>query len=316
MLAYAFRRLLWAVPTLWVVVTLTYFGVNVAFVQTRHDALQLALSGAEVPAADENYLPIYLVDGSLRDGYLFFLKDLVRLRWGESVTHQFRPVAEVVREGFAVTGRIGLLAFALAAGLGLPFGALAARRGGWLDRSVSWGATLAYGVPGPVTIILMLTLSVYLIPVRLFSVPWDADGGWRNYVLPSLVLGLGAGGYLALVARAAVLDVLGQDYVRTAHAKGLRERTVVWRHIVRNALPTILAATGRTLGVLLAGSLLVEYAYYVPGTGRLLLDAFTARDSQLILAGVCLYTSLILAANIAADVAARLADPRTRSGER
>jgi ABC-type dipeptide/oligopeptide/nickel transport system permease component len=311
MLAYTLRRLLWAVPTLWLVATLAFFGLNAALTRVRDDALDMALGGFPPPPIGDEYVPEYIFEGPLHEAYLRWLGDAVRLDWGPSFAHEFRPVGDVLREGFAITGTLGLLAFALAAGFGVPLGALAAMRRGWLDRAVSWGATLAYSVPSLVLVILLLALSVYAIPFRLFPVPWDAGGGWRNYLLPSLVLGVSASGYLARVTRTAVLEVLGQDYVRTARAKGLRERTVARRHVLRNALPTVLSALGRTLGLLLAGSLLVEYAYQVPGTGRLLLDGFTERDFPLIMAGVCLYTALVLAATIAADVAARMTAPRT-----
>lgn len=305
MLAYALRRMLWAIPTLWLVATLAFFGLNAAFARTRHDALDMALSsGTTVVAPDETYTPIYIVHSPLHEAYVWFLQDVLRGYWGESPTHNFRPVVDVLQEGFAVTGVVGLLAFGFATSFGIPLGALAAMWRGGRGRLISAGATLAYSFPSLVLVILLLVLSVYTFPV--FPIPWTADGGWTNYLLPVLVLGLGAGGYLVRVTRAAVLEVLGQDHVRAARAKGLRERTVARRHVLRNALPMIISELGRTLGLLLSGSLLVEYVYQIPGTGRLLLDGFAERDPPLIMGGVCLYTALILAANISADVVARL----------
>ena len=312
MLAYVFRRLLWAIPTLWLAITITFFGLGATFDRAEGNAFGEALNGpSRGPGFGAAEAP-FVFEGPPHEQYLRFLAGAVRLDWGASVSNDNRPATDVLRETFRVTAGIGLLAFLLAAALGIPLGALAAARRGWTDRAITSGATLAYSFPSLVLAILLLALSVRTVAV--FPITWN--GTWSSYPLPILVLALSTGGYLARVTRVAVLDVLGQDYVRTARSKGLGEGVVRRRHVLANALPTILGALGPTLGLLLAGSLLVEYAFGAPGTGKLLLDGFAERDYPLILAGVSLYTTLVLVANLAADVAAGLADPRIRGGIR
>jgi len=220
----------------------------------------------------------------------------------------------VLASGFPVTARIGLFAFLLAAGLGVPLGALAAVRRGALDRAVSTGATFVYSFPSIVLAILLYVFSVRTVSAfDVFDVGFQNGGGWRAYLLPVVVLGLGAAGYLTRVTRAAVLAMLGQDYVRTARAKGVPRGAIVRRHVLPNALPMVLAALGPTLGILLSGSALLEFVLNIPGTGKLLLTGFAWRDYPLILAGVSLYTALILVSNLLADFAAYLVNVLARS---
>lgn len=306
MLGYVIGRLVWVALVLWLALTVTFFGLLTATEAYEKEVLARALMAPTPPCCPPPKM--YILEGPPHERYLEFLGRTLRLDWGPSVTHGDEHVGDVLREDFPVTARIGLLAFALAVVLGVPLGVLAAMRRGWVDLLVSSGAALVYSFPSLVLATLLLALSFNTINV--FPVGWQDDPS--SILLPVLVLGLGAGAYLARVTRTAVLEVLGEDYVRTARAKGLGEGIVRRRHVLRNALPTVLAALGPTLGLLLAGSLFVEYAYVVPGTGRLLLDAFGRHDYPLILGGVTLYTVLVLGANLAADGLARLADPRIR----
>ena len=310
MLSFLIRRLLWAIVTLWLAVTITFFGLRAAFARLSSKALQEAVFGPQGGGGFGGPREVYIFEGSPLEQYGGFLLAAVRFDWGFSVSSGI-PVVQALREGFPITARIGLLAFALALAIGIPLGVLAANRGGRIDRAISAAATFAYSFPSLVLTILLLALSVQTI--HIFEVGWNNEGGWRNYLLPTLVLGLGAGGYLARVTRFAVLDVLGQDYVRVARAKGLPKGVVVRRHVVPNALPPMLAAMGPTLGLLLAGSSMLEWAFNIPGSGKVLLTGFSQQDYPLILAGVALYTAVILGSNLAADAAAGLVNARTRS---
>jgi ABC-type dipeptide/oligopeptide/nickel transport system permease component len=312
LLVYVITRLLWAIPTFWLAITIAFIGLNQAYTQDVRLELDQAAEGDEVAPVGE----VYAFEGPLQEQYVRFLGSAVRFDWGESVTYAGWSVRRVILTHLPVTAVIGALASLLAVGLGIPLGIRAARlRGSWRDRAIVAAATLSYTFPTMVLAVLLLMLVAIRIPWLpmlwgLFPVLWD--GSWRSYVLPSLVLGLGAGGYLARVTRASVLEVLGEDYVRTARAKGFRDRTVHRAHVLRNALPPIVAALGPTLAALLTGSLLVEYAFGVPGTGKLLFESFAQRDYPLILVGVTLYTLIVVLANLAADVAYALSDPRIK----
>lgn len=313
MIRRTFERLLRVLFTLWVAVTAAYVGLDEAFGLYDEDAMEEAITGPAPAGFTFEIAPPPRVSGpepSPLERYLAFLGRAVRLDWGISESGEGRPAGDVLREGFPITATIGLLAFLLGMALGVPLGVVAATRRGWVDIAVSSGATLANGFPNLMLAILLLVWSVYTIQV--FPAGWN--GKPVSYLLPVLVLGLGAGGYLARVTRTAVLEVLGQDYVRTARAKGLPERVVDRRHVFRNALPTVLAALGPTVGLILAGSVLVEFAYEVPGAGRQLLVGLSDQDAPVVIAGVALYTAILLGADLASDLAAGLADPRVRRG--
>ena len=310
LLGYIIRRLLWGVLTLWLTVTLTFFALGITFRLASGSSLLEVLRGQVPSVGPSQGGPAYELQGSPLRQYAAFLWGTVRLDWGDSVS-QGAPVRQVLLERFPVTGKIGLISFALAVMLGVPLGIYAAVRGGVVDFAISWTSAFVYSFPSPVLMTLLLALSVYTIGI--FPVGM-AGADWRGYLLPCLVLGLGAGGYIARITRASVADELHRDYVRTARAKGLRKLLIYRRHVLRNALGPVLAALGPTLGLLLAGSFPVEYAYEIYGTGRLLLDGFAQQDFPLILGGVTLYTVLVLGSNLLGEVVASLIDPRLRAG--
>lgn len=316
MLAYLVRRLLWAIPIVWLTITVSFLALNKAYDERL--SVQIERSSEQDGRPEVSPRQVFGSGAPLHVRYTRFLGNAARFDWGDSVSYNGLPVRRVISSSFPVSARIGALAFLIAVLLGALLGTLAAaRRDSWVDRFIVAGATLSYTLPSMVLAVLLLMLVAIRIPWfpflwGLFPVLWDYS--WKSYVLPSLVLGLGSGGYLARLTRASVLEVLGQDYVRTARAKGLRERNIIRRHVLKNALPTVVAALGPTLATVLAGSLLVEYIFGIPGAGRLVLDGFAQRDYPLILAGVTLYTLLVVLANLAADIAYGLLDPRLKLG--
>ncbi len=310
LLGYILRRLFWGVLALWLTITLTFFALGITFRLASGSSLLDVLRG-EVPSVGPGGGgSSYELQGSPLRQYLSFLWGTLHLDWGESVS-QGAPVRQVLLERFPVTGKIGLISFLLAVVLGIPLGIYAAVRGGLVDFAISWTSAFVYSFPSPVLMTLLLALSVYTIGIFPVGMT-GAD--WRGYLLPCLVLGLGAGGYIARITRTSVADELGKDYVRTARAKGLRTLVIYRRHVLKNALAPVLAALGPTLGLLLAGSFPVEYAYEIYGTGRLLLDGFAQQDYPLILGGVTLYTVLVIASNLLGEVGASLINPRLRAG--
>ncbi len=306
MLGYVVRRVLWAVPVMWLAISLTFFAMKatgkVSF------ALEAQPAGGEYTGARGVFDP----RAPLYEQYVQFLGHAARFDWGESNFYDGEPVKQIVADGFPITARIGLLAFLIALGLGVPVGVKAALdRDGRVDRLVSLLSTVSYTIP---TIILSFLALLVVVDLHI-PIPVLWDGGWRNYVLPSLVLGLSSGGYLARLTKASTLEVLGQDYVRTARAKGLRPGTVTRRHILRNALIPVVALVGPTLAMLITGSVLVEYAFQIPGTGHMLFDGFAHEDFALVLAATMIYTLLVLLANLGADIAYGIINPRVRMGD-
>lgn len=311
-LRYAARRILSAAPVLWFVATLTFFLMHAA----PGDPWQALYGGSRnrpdtVSAAYEaGFNRKYGLDKPLYVQYSAYLLSAATFDWGVSFSEPDRPVSDILRRQFPVTARIGVSAFLAAVLLGVPAGVVAARRRGtWVDLAISVSATTVYSVPA----LVLGVYAIYLLGVwfPLFPVLW---GGAKSYVLPSAVLGIASAGYLALVTRTSVLDALGQDYVRTARAKGLRERTVSSRHVLRNSLIPIVTLLAPVLTNLVAGSLFVEYLFGVPGTGTLLFYSILERDYPVVMATTMLYTALVVLGNLLVDLAYGFMDPRIRVG--
>lgn len=248
--------------------------------------------------------------------YAAWLGGAVTGHLGTSTTYGV-PVAGLVADRLAVTLPLALVALALAVGAALPLGvAAAARRGGALDAAAAVFAQGATAVPG----FWIGLLLVLLFAVRLGWLPAGGFPGWaggagpalRALLLPAIALALPQAGVLTRVARGAMLDALGEDFIRTARAKGLRPRTVLWRHALRNALPAILTVLGLQLSFLVAGAVLVETVFALPGLGRLAVQAFAQRDAVVVQDVVLLFAAFVILVNFAVDLAGLALDPRQR----
>ena len=248
--------------------------------------------------------------------YAAWLAGVVTGHLGTSTTYGV-PVAGLIADRLAVTVPLALLAMVLSIGLALPLGiAAAARRGGALDTGAALFAQATTAVPN----FWMGLLLILLFAVRLGWMPSGGFPGWsggtapalRSLLLPAVALALPQAGVLTRVARGAMLDTLGEDFVRTARAKGLRPSAVLWRHALRNALPAILTLVGLQLSFLVAGAVLVETVFALPGLGRLAVQAFAQRDSAVVQDVVLLFAVLVILVNFAVDLAVLALDPRQR----
>ena len=248
--------------------------------------------------------------------YAAWLRGVATGRLGTSATYGV-PVAGLIADRLAVTLPLALMAVALSVGLALPLGvAAAARRGGPLDALAALFAQGSTAVPN----FWVGLLLILLFAVRLGWLPSGGFPGWGGGALPALLalllpavaLALPQAGVLTRVARGAVLDTLGEDFVRTARAKGLRPRAVLWRHALRNALPAILTVLGLQVSFLVAGAVLVETVFALPGLGRLAVQAFAQRDAVVVQDVVLVFATLVVLVNFAVDLAALALDPRQR----
>jgi ABC-type dipeptide/oligopeptide/nickel transport system permease component len=211
-------------------------------------------------------------------------------------------------EGFPYSARIGLAALTLSVLIGVPIGIIAAfKHNTIVDYGSLFLATVSYTLPDfVIAIFLILIFAVQLdwVPV-LFT-------DWRSYILPSLALGTGGAAFIARLMRSSVLELLSQDFVRTARAKGLRERTVLLRHVVRNGMIPVLTTLGPTLAGLITGTIIIERVFGVPGMGYLFIDSITTRDYPVIMGTTLFYTFFIVLGNLLVDLSYGLADPRIR----
>lgn len=318
MLVFALRRLLWTVPILLVVFTITFFMLrSIGGSPFQHGPL---LGHGDPAWAKYNDRPPdsiasamarrYGLDRPWYRQYADYLVGAATLDLGPSLTYRNRTVIEIVREQAEPTLRIVLLAFLLALGIGIPLGALAALRAGTV---VDVGARVVSSVGIAAPSFLVATLLIWLVSVRL---GWLPTSGWhssiRYDVLPAVTLALLPLAFVVRLVRASMLEVLREDYVRYARAKGLRRRTVVARHVLPSSLIPVVTAAGPVLGFLVTGSFVIESVFAIPGIGRYFVSAVGARDYPLVLGLTLALTTVVVIVNLLVDLAHGLLDPRIR----
>lgn len=301
MIRFVVRRLLLFVPTLWVIATLTFF------------LMRLAPGGPfnaerEIPQAARAALAQkYGLDRPLAQQYATFLVRAVRLDFGPSYKFPTRQVREIIVEGFRVSAELGGWALLVALLVGIPLGVIAAlRQNTAADAAVMAVALAGVSIPnfvlGPL-LVLAFSLGLYWLPPALWEGP-------QSRVLPVLTLAAAYVAYVARLTRAGMLEVLRQDFIRTARAKGLPERVVVLKHALRLGLLPVLSYLGPAVAAIIMGSLVVEQVFAVPGLGRYLVNGAFNRDYTLVMGVVLFYAAFLLALNLLVDLAYAWLDPR------
>ena len=248
--------------------------------------------------------------------YLSWAGGLLTLDFGRSYTYSV-PVIDLVAERTAVSLPLALMALFLATAIALPVGLYSASRRGRAGDTISMGAAqLGVAIPN-FWFALML---IYLFAVWLKLVPAGGFPGWgaglwpglKALVLPATALALPQAAILARVARSALVEVLTEDYIRTARAKGLPRRAVLWRHALRNAMIPVVTIMGLQFSFLLAGTIIIENVFYLPGLGRLVFQAITQRDLIVVESVVMLLVATVILVNLLVDLSYAVVDPRLR----
>ena len=305
----ALRRLLITLPALWLVVTVVFLLIHLV----PGDPIVLML-GEGASAGDIAALRhSYGMDRPLGEQYFGYWRGLVRGDLGQSL-RLHDSVVHLVLQRYPYTMALTVAAMVLGTAVAIPAGVMAAQtRGRWPDRALSFGSLVGLSLPnfalGPV-LILVFSIALGWLPVSGAGVGF-ADF-WPHVILPAATLGLGVAAILTRMVRSAMLDELGQDYVRTARAKGLPERTVVYRHALRNALIPVLTVVGLQFGSLLAGAIVTETIFSWPGLGRLTLSAVANRDYALAQGCILAIGVTYVMVNFITDSMYALADPRMR----
>lgn len=268
-----------------------------------------AMLGESARPADRQALRAALgLDRPLAEQYLQYLGDLAHLDFGQSFQFR-RPVADLLSERIPPTLELAGAALALALVLAVPLGVVSARnRGKALDSGAMAFSLLGISIPnfwlGP---LLILVFSLWL-----GWTPVSGRDGLMSLILPAVTLGTGLAAVLARMVRSSVLEVLGEDYVRTARAKGLSETAVMWRHALRNAWLPVLTLVGLQLGGLLGGAVITETVFAWPGVGSLLVEAIQNRDYPVVQASVLLVSLTYVFVNTLTDLVYAWVDPRIR----
>jgi glutathione transport system permease protein len=294
MLRYALKRLLGLVPTLLIVAVLVFLFVHLL----PGDPARLA-AGPEADAGTVELVRRDLgLDRPMAEQFVSYFSRALQGDFGRSIRTR-RPVMDEIAERFLPTLWLTVWSMAWSVLLGFAIGVLSAVfRNGWPDR-----VGMAFAVSGislPSFALGMLLIEVF--SVQLGWLPTTGAGSWRHYVLPSITLGAGVAAVVARFARASFADVLHEDYIRTARAKGCGEVAVVLKHALRNALVPVVTMMGLQFGFLLGGSIVVEKVYSWPGMGRLLLDAVEMHDYPVIQAEVLLFSLEFILINLGVDV--------------
>lgn len=298
------RRLLVTLPILLGVVTLVFFLLHLI----PGDPVELML-GETAPAADRAQLRHQLgLDRPLGAQYLGFLAGVVRGDLGQSL-HSRRPVAGLIGERVRATVELMAGAMVVALVLAFPLGIIGALfQGRWPDRVAGIFAVLGVAIPnfwlGP--------LLILLFAVQLDWLPVNERGDFSHLILPAITLGTALAALLSRMTRASLLDVLGEDYVRFARAKGLGPARVILVHALRNALIPVITVVGLQVGVLLSGAIITESIFDWPGLGSLLLEGIYQRDYPLVQGCVLVIALTYVAVNLLTDLMYGWADPRIR----
>jgi oligopeptide transport system permease protein len=300
---YVTRRLLWIIPVLFAVSVITFLLMHA--VPGGPWAREKALPDAVEARLNAQYgldQPLYEQYG--RWAIAFATGDL-----GPSYRYQDRNVNDIVADGFWVTFQLGIMAFALAVLVGIPLGILAALgHNRWPDYLTTSISILGVTTPS-------FVLGILLIVFFSVQLGWFPTGGWEGpetWVLPTIAL---AGFPIAVIARytrASMLEVTRKDYIRTAHSKGVRNQSVVGRHMIRNALIPVVTILGPTLAFLVTGSFIIERVFNIPGMGQFYLNAISTRDYSLLMAMTMIYAFAVAFLNVVVDVLYAYIDPRIR----
>jgi peptide/nickel transport system permease protein len=249
--------------------------------------------------------------------YLDWLAGLLTLDFGRSYTYSV-PVSELVAERVVVSLPLAIIALFLSTAIAIPVGVFAASRRGKAADAVSMGLS-QFGVAVPnfwFALILIYVFAVWLRMVPAGGFPGWSAGIWpglKALILPAIALALPQAAILARVTRSALIEVLGEDYIRTARSKGLPRRKVLWRHALRNAMIPVLTILGLQFAFLLAGTIIIENVFYLPGLGRLIFQAITQRDLIVVEGVVMLLVATVIIVNLLVDISYAIVDPRLRA---
>jgi oligopeptide transport system permease protein len=305
MWGYSLRRLLGAIPTLFVVMTVSFFMMRLAPGGPFDRERMLA------PAVEANMRKAYDLDQPLIVQYGRYLAKALQGDLGPSFKYQDYTVVELIASGFPVSFQIGITAIILALIIGGSLGVLAAlRQNSVVDHGVMALAMIGIAIPNFVMAPLMtLVIGVYL---KLLPVGGYGGGSLRNLILPTIALALPPIAYIARLTRASMIEVLRSNYVRTARAKGLPPRLVIGRHALRAAFLPVVSYLGPAIAGIITGSVVIETIFGIPGIGRYFVQGALNRDYTLVMGVVIFYGSLIILLNLVVDLVYGLLDPKVR----
>ena len=304
MLKYLVKRIGTAVITLFVAATITFFVMNLVpgdpFMSEK----------APTAAAKAAMEAKYGLDKPLVVQYANYLKNLLHGDFGVSyVQAKNKPIMDIIKQAFPISAKIGAIAVVVATVIGIPLGCLSAlRREKWQDNVIRVLSTVGIAVPGFV----VATSFMILFAVKLKLVPASGLSSAAAYVLPVVTLALSPCSYIARLMRSSMLDVIGQDYIRTARAKGMSEFITTFKHALRNSLIPVITYMGPMIANVLTGGFVVEKIFNIPGLGRYFVKSIESRDYTIIMGVTIFYAAILILMTLICDIIYKLVDPRIK----
>ena len=303
MLKYIVKRILLAVVTIWAVATLTFFLMNL--VPGGPFLSEKAIS----PQAQAALEAKYGLDKPMSQRYVNYMTGALHGDFGDSLKQRGRTVMSIISMKFPVSARVGGISVLVALILGIPLGSIAAlKRGKAADSVISVIATCGIAVPSFV----ICTLLMYFFGVKLGLLPTMGLESAKHYVMPVIALSFYPTAYIVRLMRSSMLDVIGQDYMRTARAKGLAGGKILFKHALRNAILPVVTYVGPMLAYTITGSFVVEKIFVIPGLGGEFIKAINGRDYTLIMGTTIFLATLVIVMNVVVDIIYKLVDPRIK----
>ncbi len=303
MVKYIIKRVIIGLISVFVVATLTFFLMNMVpggpFVSDK----------AVSPAAQKALEAKFGMDKPLLQQYTTYMSDLLHGDMGPSLRQRGRDVVDIITSKFPVSCRLAGIAVAVALVVGVPLGCVAAyNRGKWADNIIIVFATCGIAIPSFISSVLLL----YTFGMNLKLLPTVGLNEAAAYVMPVTALAIYPTAYITRLMRSSLLDVMGQDYIRTAKAKGVSNFKILFKHALRNAVLPVITYVGPMLASLMTGSFVIEKIFTIPGLGREFVSAITNRDYMMIMGTTIVLATLVIAANVIVDVLYKVIDPRIK----
>ena len=307
MIGYFVRRILWLIPVL-VVISVITFGLMHAVPGNPFDK-------ADKPLPEQllkRLMAHYQLDKPVYTQYVMYMVNAVRGDLGPSYQYMNRTVNQIIAESFPKSITLGIMGIVVALIIGVPLGIVAAvRHNTAMDYLSMFIALIGVSVPA----MTMASVLIWLFALKLGILPVARWGSVQQAILPVFTLGVGGAAILARLTRASLLQVLREDYIRAARAKGVSERKVIGRHALRNALIPVVTVLGPMTAAMLTGSLIVERIFAIPGLGKFYVESVNVRDYPMIMGTTLLYAFVLVAANFVVDITYYWIDPRIKLGK-
>lgn len=303
MLNYTIKRTVYMLITLWVIVTLTFFLMHMI----PGDPFT---SAKKVPEQiRQNMLAKYHLDKPLIEQYGYYLNNIIHGDFGISLKYLNRSVNEIIKESAPASFQLGIQSIALGVIFGLVFGIVAAlKRGGTWDYVSIFLAVIGISVPN----FIIATLLQVVFASKLKLLPVSGWGSFKFSILPSIALSFATLSIISRMMRTSMLDVIGQDYIKTAKAKGLSQFQIIWKHMVRNAIMPVITVLGPLIAGIVTGTFVIEQIFGIPGLGKFFVQSIYDEDYTMILGTTIFYSVILVFMMFLVDLAYGFIDPRVR----